>query len=75
VISWIQIYLLIEEDAFGEKSTISVHRTFDGALAAACWRWSDLADVIGGDRVEPGDHGWSLDDGTGVLIERHRLED
>jgi hypothetical protein len=69
------VWLLIEEDEYGEKEVVSAHRSFDGALAAACWRWSELGEVIGGDRVQPEDIGWTLDDGTGVLIDRHRLED
>lgn len=68
------VWLLVEEDEFGEKDVISAHLTFRGVLAAASWRWSELDEALDGDLAE-GEQGWTLDDGTGVLIYRFPLED
>lgn len=68
------VWLLVEEDEVGEKDTISAHLTFQGALAAAFWRWSELGEALGGDSITEGEQGWTLEDGTGVLIHRFCLE-
>ncbi len=63
------IWLLVHESEDGDGDVLSVHRTPEGAVDAARWRWSELPEVARPEEVQ-----WTLDDGGLVEIHFYRVD-